>query len=575
MRLVDRLYDWLSQGPTPDCDRIFAAALVHAEPAWAERIVRILLRRGHEASWASLIGRYGDLTPEIHQELHQRGDLMRAGIAQAIRSSTPETRANALRALEQQPDARMAYLLPEALRDPAPKVRALGSQVLRTMADTFLEQLPPPADADEDTRQAYQGERYQLVLAVEEALRAFDLHTRIEVLETCLWFARDLGEALWKKLTSRRSRAGVVVSEQLAGWNHPRLAHFLVSSLRRPAWRELASRVLRTWKTVPQVAALLGENELLDDPRVRQHLRNVRSPLWFTKIDRGLTDLTPNLRPLAPRWTCHAGYRGSEKTALLSRWVQASDPRIHHAAVYALAEIDDAGARALLKQVAKSDSPLASFAQWCVMSLHTDTLRSAKSSGTAGPGPAPYRGAVEAPAQYAEADTDCTMLWQACRRTPPSQRGELIAVLREHTDLWRPRLRSYLQSPDPRDRILVLQIISTGQLASQFRHDLEPLLSDPVEGIRELTQMLVRKLPRQPSPTRPVLAMPPHRGPRRGEEAHDEVRRELRTALERLSTGAAQPTDAELINRVRDLLRELYTEQRQEVSAGSVREENS
>ncbi|MFQ5807957.1 MAG: hypothetical protein ACE5I3_16045, partial [Phycisphaerae bacterium] len=65
MRLVDRLYDWLSQGPTPDCDRIFAAALPHAEPAWSERIVRILLKRGQEASWAALIGRYDQLAPEI------------------------------------------------------------------------------------------------------------------------------------------------------------------------------------------------------------------------------------------------------------------------------------------------------------------------------------------------------------------------------------------------------------------------------------------------------------------------------------------------------------------------------
>ncbi len=29
MRLVDQLYDWLSQGPTPDCDRIFALAAFH------------------------------------------------------------------------------------------------------------------------------------------------------------------------------------------------------------------------------------------------------------------------------------------------------------------------------------------------------------------------------------------------------------------------------------------------------------------------------------------------------------------------------------------------------------------
>jgi len=315
------------------------------------------------------------------------------------------------------------------------------------------------------------------------------------------------------------------------------------------------------------VTALLRESALLDDPGIRQHLNSVQSPAWFTETDDGLTQLAPELRPLAPRWVCHAGYREHEKTALLWRWLRAADPRIHHAAVYALAEVDDPGARALLKQVADSSSPLASFARWSISALDTDTVRSAIDGQGRGRGRAKHD-ASPARAWQDETDADCTMLWQACRRTPPSARGELIAALREHADIWQTRLKSYLHSPDPRDRILVLQVISTERLAQRFRHELEPLLNDPVEGIRQLTQTLLRALSQQPTPSRQPPAEPPRRDVLPDKEAHEAARRELRAALERLSTGAADPADADLIDRVRELLREVYAEMYEPATPG-------
>jgi hypothetical protein len=559
MRLIDRLYDWLSLGPTPDCDDIFAAALLHAEPAWSERLVRILLRRGHEASWAALIGRYDRLDPGVRARLQEASERMQAGIALAFRSSAPEARANALLALEERPYARLAYLLPDATRDPAPRVRALAGRVWRKMADALLDGRLSPTGVDEASRQARETDRYQLVLALEETLRTFDLHKRLEVLETCLWFARDLGETLWKKLTSRRSRAGMAASEYLASWNHPRLAHFLVSALKRPAWRETAGRLLQAWRTVPQVTALLRESDLLDDPRIRQHLNCIQSPQWFTEVSEGLAELPPDLRSLAPRWVCQAGYREPEKTALLSRWLHGPDPRVHEAAVYALAETDDPGARALLKQAADSDSPLAAFARWSVSALDTDMVRAAIKRERTDHGRS-KDDAHFSSVQRDEAAVDCATLWQACRRTPAHARGELIAALREHAEIWQAQLKSYLQSPDPRDRLLVLQVLSTRQLALRFRHDLEPLLNDPVEGIRQLAQTLVRMLSQQSVPPRNPSVEPRRLGAVSDEEARDQARRELRAALEQLSAKAGDPADADLIERVRELLREVYSE---------------
>jgi len=439
------------------------------------------------------------------------------------------------------------------------------------MADSFLEQPTPPANAGGGLLQAREDQRQQLTLALDEALQAFDLHSRIEVLEACLWFSRDLGESLWGKLTPHRSHAGTLVAQQVSEWNHPRLAHFLLSGLKQSTWRQTAARLLQGWKTVAQVTALLRQDDLLRDPTIRQYLRSIHSPLWFTEIDDDLAQLEPALRPRAPRWVSRAGYTDSEKLTLLSRWLQTSDPDLHSAAVHAVTQIDSPDAQRLLKQVANGGSSLASFAGWCADAFDTDAVTAALDREV----PASTRSdpSLESgPARQEEIDADCAMLWQACRRTPPQARGELIATLRENAQLWQAHLRSYLQSPEPRDRVLALQVISTPQLAQRFRDELEPLVDDPVEGIQQLARRLAQALPEEPPPGDWPLETA-RRGAPSDPQTLDQARSELRATLERLSTGEADPTDTELIGRVRDLLREVYAERSEPALAAATDEE--
>ncbi len=554
MRLVDRLYDWLAQGPAPACDRVFATALEHAEPAWAERIVNVLLTRAKDASWAALIGQYERLAPNIKKTIHDNDELFQGGIALALRTTATEPRTNALLALDDAPHSKLAYLIPNVLRDSQPKVRALAGQVWRKLVDRFLTDTPQPDD--EDARRAYRDVRYQLSLAQGEALRTFDLHRRTEVLETAVWLARDLGDSLWNLLANRRSRAGAMLAENLPTWDNARAAYFLVTALQHKGWRDPAVTALANWRSREHLEALLREDDLLKDPAICRGLAFVQSPPWFTQCKLDLSDIDPELRPNAPRWVSQAGFRECEKTALLSGWLKSADDRVHRAAVYALAEIDSDGARALLKEVAESASPLASFARWCVLS-----------DGTSG-GPLPPMGPNDAVDQESidEIEGDCTMLWQVCRRTNPNERAEFIAALREHAHIWHERLRSYMHSPDPRDRILVLQVISTEELALRFRHDLQEMFNDPIEGIRNLAQTLVRTVSRRPAPANPRSPIA-HDAAAHG--TTDTARRELRASLEQLATGNAPNDSEELVGRVRGLLREVYGGESTEVPAAT------
>ena len=549
--LIDRLYNWLAEGPAPDCDRIFAAALPHAGEGWSERITEILFQRGGEAAWAALIARYSDLSDAEREQLLANSESFRPGVAIAFKSTDPEVRRNALLALQDQPSPSLAYVAATAVRDPNSQIRGLGSQVLRKLADEFLSK-KPSATEEGRTREA---QRRQIVLAVEESLRTFDLHHRLEVVETALWFAQDLGEQLWERLTSRRSRVGVVVSEQMFGWDHPRLAYFLVSALKHSTWRHTAGKLLASWSTAEHLRALIEQSVLLESQDVRRGLLAVNNPKWFRGGPKVLDALPPDMRRHAPRWVCHAGYDDMRKTEILAHCVRSVDPDLHKASVYALAEIDTPGVRALLKQVAESDSPLAHFARWCAVALDTEIVRAALEDPSARKHHAPVTNV--SPFRIDAVSADCTRLWQVCRRTEPSQRGPLMETLREHAELWRPQLRAYLKSPDPRDRVLVLQIVSTEQLALRFRHDLEPLLSDPIDGIRELAQTLVRALSRHPLAPPPADPPPPNE-PEDDDDELTQPRRALRYALEQLSTGAADASNDELIEQVRSLLRDVY-----------------
>src|SRR5690606_2644864 len=109
-------------------------------------------------------------------------------------------------------------------------------------------------------------------------------HHRADVLQAALWLCRDLEARLWPLLNAPRSHASLLASERLTSWNGPRLAGFLLSALRHPAWRALAARILGGWRGRDELVALLRESAYLDDSEVRRRLAAIRDPQWFAEL---------------------------------------------------------------------------------------------------------------------------------------------------------------------------------------------------------------------------------------------------------------------------------------------------
>ncbi len=546
MRLVDKLYDWLLVGPAPDCDRMLSQALPTAEPEWAERIIEVLLARRCDSSWRGLLEHYQDLSPEVQEKIRADGRLLREGLSLVLRGGGSATRLHALAAVRDDPPPSLMYLLTDTLRDADHEVRTAAAQAITRCAENVLAaeaRLEQEAVSDEQA-EAVRVDRAHLVRALAEALHTFDRHRRVDVLETCLWFTRDLADEIWELLDTPRSHANVLAAERFRTWNSPRLAAFLLSALKHPTWRRDALQILQGWDTAEHCRVLFRESRFLDDPEIRRRLSGLQAPRWATLLTPDLEDVPPALRPRAPHWVLHLGIEPFEKIDRLTAWVRTTDEALHRAAVYALAELNDPDIMRRLERISASESPLARFCAWYVRARKMELVRT-RHERSARTQPEPE----EAPSS----DVDFALLWQVCRRTEPNLRGELIDVIRENAGVWRTRIRNNFRSPDPRDRILALQIVSTQELALRFRQSLRELDKDPVTGIRNLAETLVKSISNRPEDR--LEESPP---PVLDEDSAE--RADLHALLNRMVTGQEDATSPEVISDLRAMLQHVYGE---------------
>lgn len=345
-RWVDKLYDWLAKLPSPDAEMILSAGLERAEPPYFERLVELLFERASEAAWAELIANYPRLSPQARARLRADGQQMRAGLARVLRGGSPLGRCNAMQALCDDPAPALAYLLPDVLRTSSGDVRRMAAETLRWLAEFVLdfakptEQAGPPrAEPENRIRSESRSEavarqradRASVARAVCEALRGFESHYRVEVVEAALWLTRDLGEDLWSVLANRRLPTAHVVSANLKAWDGPRLARFLLEALAQRSWRASAREQLMRWQGPERLAALLRNSDLLERPDFREGLNTLGRPGWFFGLN-DLRDLPPELRARAPEWLVLLGYRPEQKRALLAHWSEVAFEELRVAA---------------------------------------------------------------------------------------------------------------------------------------------------------------------------------------------------------------------------------------------------
>ncbi len=332
---VNQLYDWLKHLPSPAAEQILSAAMEHAEPEYAALLSAQLLARKTETAWAGLLVHYPQLPPATRNKLAADAGLLRNGLSLAMHAPSPKARGNALVALGAHMCPELAFLLPDALRDSTEDVRREAARTLRQMAELVLDARPAPA-ADPAERRAYEARRAEVARAAREAARTYDLHYRLEAIEVALWFAAELGDVLWEWLANPRSSASFIIRANLAAWNSPRLARFLLQGIAQASWRHSVVPILQSWHTPEEIAEVLRHTDILADNEIARRLVAVRDPCWFDGLGPHLEALPAELRPWAVRWLLLLGYSATDKLDFLRTWCRSSCEPLRQAAARGL-----------------------------------------------------------------------------------------------------------------------------------------------------------------------------------------------------------------------------------------------
>ncbi len=540
---IERLYQWIAQTPDVAADAILGAGLTNAEPEWATRMIQTLLGRNSTAAWCELVRHFSRLAPEQAAQVCAQPDWTQMAIAAVLRDEDAEHRLNAIQALARLDSARVAYLLPPLLRDGAPAVRAQAASALRALAERFVE---PPAASDNP--EEYRKSRGQVASALREALRTFDLHHRVELLESATWFSVDLGESLWSQIQNHRSRVGTVIGEHLAIWNHPRMAAFLLESLKHPAWRGTAAQLLKSWRTPGAVAAILSQSELLEDEELRGQLGALRSPVWFNDADDDLSNLPPELKVGAVRWTLTHCYGDEERLALYGRWLSSREPRLRGAAIAGAATLTRGDVSGLLRTALEVREPYNFLARWALL---------ARDSAA----PQMLRQAAATAAESALTAPEFEALWVFAESLPIGPREPLAALLRDFSPQCDGLATRAGSAPTLRARTWCMQYLNSPELLTRHARAVLPMLRDPAEQVRASAQYVFGELIGAESgaaPKAPLLS------------TSDPLRKNLYQTINRMSAAGGAPQSAEL-RELHELLTALHTPVGRRALAGAGR----
>lgn len=487
MPLIENLYAWLATGPTPDCDGILAAALEKAESPWFERMLGILRQRGHAASWAALITIYGRLPAEYQKLLQSDPRLLGEALERALGAPQSTARLNAIQAFQAIGSPKHSYLLVGALRDSMQSVRTAAGQAFRRCAENYFAALADDGDQSEERRARLNADRHGLARAAQEALRTFDLHHHVDALETCLWFAADLGPAIWEALGNPRSRAANVVATRIPNWNNPRMGGFLLACLGNNAWRQRAMPLLQEWTDKEQLVALLRAEPLLHVPEIRKHLALLRGRPWIS-INEKMDGIPRDLWKTVPRWITLVQLKDDERAAVLGRWLASPVPEVQRHTVYALSLLNTSDARRMMRQAALSRGVTGTYARWYLVGGEINAATTP-----------PLRGRdrnQELHADDPEFDDEpiwnlgIDSLWKVAKRTGGNDRSVVVELIREFHELWGAGLARKAASDDPRERLIFLQTVATRTLAPLHREELKQLAEDAIPAIRQLAEKI-------------------------------------------------------------------------------------
>lgn len=349
-----KVLDILAHVTGEAADEALLDGLLLVDAELQTEIVGILLERNHEGGFDGLIAVYDRLAAEAQNHVLANVSQLYGALRSGIKSSAGQTRQNALEIVGRSGSPRLSYLAGQAMRDGSPAVRgeAAGTilkltelhfrnheEIRESLCDVIARE-PGLFRIASHTMRLLRDEREYLLETLRDALKCYEGHLRIEVLECAMRLAHELEEDLFGGHLATRGKLLHAVSELLASRLDAGFAPVVYLALRHPELRRRVLPLIESCRDTDFFAEFIRWHWLCADPVIGKGLSSIHRSAWLDGGFESVFNLPPDAAPLLPGWTMKLGLPSVQKVALMRDCLILDNPDAHRAAAWALAAYD-------------------------------------------------------------------------------------------------------------------------------------------------------------------------------------------------------------------------------------------
>lgn len=250
-------------------ERAIEAALAGASPAEQHELAEVLLQRNHRLGWVALIRAFNTLDEPLRRKLVARPRDLFGPLAETMQDSEGPARENVIAIVRQCADARLVYLLAEALMDPRPEVRELAGKSLLDTVRRHCESLTLGTAEPCDQEDAAQIRR-----AVDFALRQFKSHRQPTAMVAALLHERQHDSTLWTLFSDPYDDLSRAATVTLRAPPEPAIAPALLLALGSPL-KPAAMAGIASIEQAAIARAVAAQSFRLADPILRDAARGI------------------------------------------------------------------------------------------------------------------------------------------------------------------------------------------------------------------------------------------------------------------------------------------------------------
>lgn len=480
---------------------------------------------------------------------------LHSGLRAAVESPEPAARLAAVSLILAANDVRSAYLLSTALRTACHETQSAAANALREMTARLLavadevQEGPSPTPAhdshangrtapavtparsapavttarsalvDATARSALPvaPARSALADAVAHAVRGWEIHLQLPVLEAAMWLAPELEPVIVEKLNEPRSRIGHALQSTLETATDARMAGFAFRALAIPWLRAAAAKTLGRAGDAAFLRALASGSRLLANTKVSAGCHWIHDCAWARSDGQWPKGTSPAVASRLVHLFARTGVSSERKMAVLRAWVRSSEECVRQAALEVLlADRSDGSTRVLAELGIRSGGTSSDVARWEIRRRRR--MRALVARGVA---VSPLAGATSTESAKGDAAAGGTLEDGSAAGGPaPGKRASAEALegfldefdflppgeRRLQADLFRnvegdldPRvpiqLRAKLASGEPLERALGLRAAREFGLVQELAERIYPLAYDPDPFVRSIAVATLVEIP--------------------------------------------------------------------------------